>query len=152
VALAGATQTTAARLFAVIGKPELIEDPRFNNNMNRIKNVVALDKYLDDWMGAHTFAKVASILRNADVPFGPVNNIADIARDAHAIARRMIVEAPDEDGRLLPMEGVFPRMVDTPGEVRHAGKSMGADNDEIYFERLGLSKKQFADLTRDGIV
>jgi crotonobetainyl-CoA:carnitine CoA-transferase CaiB-like acyl-CoA transferase len=152
VALAGATQTTAARLFAVIGKPELIEDPRFNNNMNRIKNVVALDKYLDDWMGAHTFAKVASILRNADVPFGPVNNIADIARDAHAIARRMIVEAPDEDGRLLPMEGVFPRMVDTPGEVRHAGKSMGADNDEIYFERLGLSKKQFEDLTRDGIV
>jgi crotonobetainyl-CoA:carnitine CoA-transferase CaiB-like acyl-CoA transferase len=50
------------------------------------------------------------------------------------------------------MEGVFPRMVDTPGEVRHAGKSMGADNDEIYFERLGLSKKQFEDLTRDGIV
>ena len=141
VALAGATQTTAARLFAVIGKPELIDDPRFNNNMNRIKNVVALDKYLEEWMGAHTLDEVTSILRKADVPFGPVNNIADIASDAHAKARHMIVEAPDEDGSLLPMEGVFPRMVDTPGEVRHAGKSMGADNDEIYLDVLACPRK-----------
>jgi crotonobetainyl-CoA:carnitine CoA-transferase CaiB-like acyl-CoA transferase len=49
------------------------------------------------------------------------------------------------------MEGVFPRMVGTPGQVRHAGKSMGADNDEV-FARLGLSKKDLEALARDGIV
>jgi len=152
VALAGATQTTAARLFAVIGKPELIEDPRFKDNMSRVRNVAELDNHIEEWMSAHTFDEVAAILRKAEVPFGPVNNIADIARDPHAIARHMIVEAPDEDGSLLPMEGVFPRMADTPGEVRHAGKSMGADNDEIYLNRLCLSKTEVDELKRDGVI
>jgi len=151
VALAGATQTTAARLFAVIGKPELIDDPRFRTNMNRVKNVVALDAHIEEWMGAHTFDEVKSILAKAEVPFGPVYNIADIAADIHAKARQMIVEAPDEGGGTLPMEGVFPVMTGTPGRVRHAGKSMGADNDEI-FARLGLSKAEVAALMKDGIV
>lgn len=152
VALAGATQSTANRLFAVIGHPDLINDPRFDNNMNRIKNVEALDAYIDEWMGRHTLDEATAILRESEVPFGPVNNVADIAKDVHAQARNMIVEALDEDGGMLPMEGVFPRMVGTPGSVRHAGKSMGADNDEIYLERLGLSKEKLEELAKDRII
>ena len=136
----------------MIGQPELIDDPRFANNMDRVKNVAALDTYIEEWMGRHTLDEVSAILRQADVPFGPVNNIADIAADPHAKARRMIVETPDEDGSALPMEGIFPRMSDTPGSVRHAGKSMGADNQEIYRERLGLSQESLDALVREGIV
>lgn len=152
VALAGATQTTASRLFAVIGKPELIDDPRFKTNIDRVKNVAELDEYVEKWMGEHTLDEVTEILRSADVPMGPVYNIADIAGNAHAQARQMIVEAPDDNGGVLPMEGVFPRMVGTPGSVRHTGRSMGADNDEIYMKQLGLSKEQVEKLAKDGIV
>lgn len=152
VALAGSTETTARRLFSVIGHPELVEDPRFNNNMNRVKNVAALDAYVEAWMGKHTLDEVSAILRQADVPFGPVNTIADIARDPHAKVRDMIVEVLDEGGVALPMEGVFPRMADTPGSVRHAGKSMGADNDEIYRRRLGYSQESLDTLVREGII
>jgi crotonobetainyl-CoA:carnitine CoA-transferase CaiB-like acyl-CoA transferase len=152
VALAGATQTTAKRLFAMIGKPELMDDPRFKTNMARVRNVVELDAYIDEWMGRHTLADVVGILRQADVPFGPVFNVADIARDAHAQIRQMIVDVPDENGTTLPMEGVFPRMSGTPGKVRHAGKSMGADNDEIYLKRLGMTRQAVDQLIKDGIV
>jgi len=152
VALAGSTETTARRLFSAIGHPELLEDPRFDNNMNRVKNVAALDAYIEEWMGNHTLGEVSTILRQADVPFGPVNTIADIAGDPHAQARRMIVEATDEDGAALPMEGVFPRMAGTPGSVRHAGKSMGADNAEIYRERLGYCQETLDALAKDGII
>lgn len=152
VALSGSTQTTAERLFGVIGKPELVDDPRFATNMDRVKNVAALDQYVGKWMGEHTLDQVTEILREADVPFGPVYNIADIARDTHAKFRQMIVEAPDQDGTTLPMEGIFPRMTDTPGAVRHAGKSMGADNDEIYGKRLGISPDELDRLTKEGIV
>jgi len=103
-------------------------------------------------MGNHTLNEVSTLLRQADVPFGPVNTIADIARDPHAQARRMIVEASDEDGAALPMEGVFPRMAATPGSVRHAGKSMGADNAEIYRDRLGYCQETLDALARDGII
>jgi crotonobetainyl-CoA:carnitine CoA-transferase CaiB-like acyl-CoA transferase len=152
VALAGATQTTAKRLFDLIGKPELMDDPRFRTNMARVENVAALDAYIDEWMAQHKLADVVEILRAADVPFGPVNNIADIAADAHAQIRKMIVEAPDENGATLPMEGVFPRMTGTPGKVRHAGKSMGADNDEIYLKRLCMTRDELEALKKDGII
>lgn len=152
VALAGATQTTASRLFTVIGRPELIDDPRFKGNMDRVKNVAELDEIIEKWMGEHTLDQVTDILRKADVPMGPVYNIADIAENAHAQARQMIVDAPDEDGGVMPMEGIFPRMAETPGRIRHAGKSMGADNEEIFVKRLGLSKTQIEELTKDGIV
>ena len=63
----------------------------------------------------------------------------------------MVIEAPDEGGA-LPMEGVFPRMTMTPGSVRHAGKSMGADNDEIFAQRLGLSEDEIAALKDEGVL
>jgi crotonobetainyl-CoA:carnitine CoA-transferase CaiB-like acyl-CoA transferase len=152
VALAGSTETTARRLFSVIGHPELVDDSRFGDNMARIRNVVALDAYVEEWMGKHTLLEVSTILRQADVPFGPVNTIADIARDPHAVERQMIVDVPDEGGNCLPMEGVFPRMVATPGSVQHPGKSMGADNDEIYKRRLRLSQEAIDAMMKDGII
>ncbi len=152
VALAGSTETTARRLFSVIGHPELVDDPRFANNMARVKNVAMVDAYVEEWMSKHTLDEVSAILREADVPFGPVNTIADIAHDPHATARQMIIDVPDEGGTTLPMEGVFPRMVDTPGSVRHAGKSIGTDNDEIYRDRLGLPQETLDALIKDGII
>ena len=152
VALAGSTETTARRLFSVIGHPELVDDPRFADNMARVKNVVMVDAYVEEWMSKHTLDEVSEILRQADVPFGPVNTITDIAGDPHAKARQMIIDVPDEGGTTLPMEGVFPRMVDTPGSVRHAGKSIGTDNDEIYRDRLGLPQETLDALIKDGII
>jgi crotonobetainyl-CoA:carnitine CoA-transferase CaiB-like acyl-CoA transferase len=72
--------------------------------------------------------------------------------DPHARAREMVVESPDGEGAALRMEGVFPKMERTPGAVRYAGKRMGADNDEIFSERLGLSAAEMAGLRGQGII
>ena len=120
--------------------------------MARVKNVAMVDAYVEEWMSKHTLDEVSAILREADVPFGPVNTIADIAHVPHATARQMIIDVPDEGGTTLPMEGVFPRMVDTPGSVRHAGKSIGTDNDEIYRDRLGLPQETLDALIKNGII
>ena len=152
VALSSSTQTTAARLFGVMGQPELIDDPRFNSNMNRVKNVDELDDIVGGWIGAHTRDEITDQLRAHDVPIGPVFDIADIMQDPHAQARDMVVETDQDSGTPLRMEGVFPKMSDTPGSVRHAGKDMGADNNEIYRERLGISKDELAALSEAGVV
>lgn len=152
IAIAGATQTTAARLFDVIGRPELIKDPRFDSNTHRVKNVVELDEIISGWMKSHTREEASGKLRAAEVPFGPIYDVADIVADPHAIARDMVIAANDESGRPLSMEGVFPKLSDTPGEVRHAGKSMGADNEEIYVRQLGLSPGEIAALTKEGVI
>ncbi len=152
VAIAGSTQTIAARLFAVMGRSNLIEDPRFNTNMNRIQNADAIDEIVGKWVVEHTLEEVVEILRDNEVPVGPVYDIRDIIKDPHAKAREMVIESPDGDRETLLMEGIFPKMGLTPGAVRHAGKRMGADNDEIYLGRLGISKEEAEELSEEGII
>jgi len=152
VALAGSTPATALRLFKAIGKPEMAEDPKFATSRARLDNVEELDAIMAEWIGAHTLDEVVEILRNAEVPVGPVYNVADIMANPHAQVRDMVVEGPDGDGPPLKMEGVVPKMSATPGAVRHAGRALGADNAEIFGERLGLSAEQLAALKDDGII
>jgi formyl-CoA transferase len=152
VALAGSTPATAIRLFTAIGKPELADDPRFATNKDRLANVEELDAIMQNWIGGHTLDEVTAILRDNAVPVGPVFNVADIIADPHAQARDMVVDSPDSDGPPLKMEGVVPKMSETPGAVRHAGRDMGADNAEIFEHQLGLSPEELAALKSDGII
>jgi crotonobetainyl-CoA:carnitine CoA-transferase CaiB-like acyl-CoA transferase len=152
IVIAGATQTTAMRLLTVVGGEALARDPRFATNMLRVQNVAALDEHISAWMAARTFAEVTATLKECEVPVGPINTIADIMADPHAIARQMIIDVPDEHRGSLKQEGVFPRMTGTPGQARHTGKSMGADNVEIFARRLGMSEAEMADLKRQGII
>jgi crotonobetainyl-CoA:carnitine CoA-transferase CaiB-like acyl-CoA transferase len=152
VALAGSTPATAIRLFTAIGKPELADDPRFATNKDRLANVEELDAIMQNWIGGHTLDEVTAILRDNAVPVGPVFNVADIIADPHAQARDMVVDSPDGDGPPLKMEGVVPKMSETPGAVRHAGRDMGADNTEIFEHQLGLSPEELAALKSDGII
>jgi crotonobetainyl-CoA:carnitine CoA-transferase CaiB-like acyl-CoA transferase len=151
IAIASATQTTAIRMFELMGMPDLVKDPRFNSNSNRVKNVDELDKLVTAWTTQHTRDELSKVLHAAEVPFGPINNVADIMADPHAIAREMIVEHVDTDGRTLRMEGVFPKMSATPGRVNRVGGALGIDNDDV-FGRLGLTKEQIAELAKNGII
>ncbi len=152
VALAGSTPATAIRLFEAIGRPDMADDPRFATNQNRLQNIEALDAIMSEWIGSHTLEEVTTTLRNSAVPVGPVFNVADIMANPHAQARDMVVESSNGDGPPLKMEGIVPKMSDTPGAVRHAGREMGADNAEIFEERLGLSKEALAALKGDGVI
>lgn len=151
VALAGATQTTAERLFNVIGKPELIDDPKFSNNTNRVLNAKELDEYISSWVGCHSLSQVTAIFQENSVPMGPVYNIEDIINDTHAKAREMIVNIID-NGRNLKTENVFPKLSKTPGKIKHLGKDIGSDNEEIYTKRLGLSEIEIDELKEKGII
>ncbi len=151
IALAGATQTTAERLFKVIGKSELINDPKFLNNTQRVLNVEELDKHISEWMMEHNLEEVSKILHEASVPMGPIYNIEDIINNVHAQAREMITNIID-NGRSLKTENVFPKLSRTPGKIKHLGKEMGSDNDEIFRKRLGLNEDEIERLQQDGII
>ena len=73
-------------------------------------------------------------------------------KDPHAQAREMVIDVPDDERETLKMEGIFPKMSATPGAVNHAGRRMGADNREIFEERLGLSREEVEELSKDKIL
>jgi crotonobetainyl-CoA:carnitine CoA-transferase CaiB-like acyl-CoA transferase len=88
----------------------------------------------------------------AEVVAGPVLDIRDIVKDPQYLARENIVAVRDDDFGTVRMQGVVPKFARTPGEVRHSGRALGADNAEVYQELLGLTAAQVDELRREGII
>lgn len=152
IALAGSTQSIALRVFQVIGRPELAEDPRFSSNRARVANVEELDQIVGAWVAARTQSEAIQALIGAQVAVAPIWHVGDLVEDPHLAARRAITTVEDPELGPIRMPAVQPRLSETPGRIRHAGPPMGAHNLEIYGELLELSPAEMADLKEQAII
>jgi formyl-CoA transferase len=140
------------RLAAAMGRAELADDPRFAAADGRRVNAEQLETIVSDWVAGHSAAESLDMLLAGDVPSGPVNSIRDLFEDPHAAARENFVQVEDHWGEPLRMVGVIPKLSRTPGEIRHAGRPLGADNYEVYAGWLGLSGEEVDRLRESGIL
>jgi crotonobetainyl-CoA:carnitine CoA-transferase CaiB-like acyl-CoA transferase len=152
VGISASSQRTFERLAEAIGMPELITDPRFVDNTSRCDNDVALDTIIAGWFARFDCDVAMALFEKADVVAGPVLDIRDIVRDPQYIARNNIVSVSDDDFGAVRMQSVVPRFIGTPGEVRHSGRALGADNVEVYTGLLGLSQAELDDLIAQGVI
>jgi crotonobetainyl-CoA:carnitine CoA-transferase CaiB-like acyl-CoA transferase len=140
------------RFTAAIGQPKLAEDARFSSNQARRANVEALDALIAAWTSSRTLDEAMVALDAADVPAGPVYSVKDIAEDPQYQAREMLVDVPDSRLGHILMPGVVPKLSRTPGEVRTAGRDLGADTAAVLGQLLGLDADAIADLQARKIV
>jgi crotonobetainyl-CoA:carnitine CoA-transferase CaiB-like acyl-CoA transferase len=152
VGISASSQKTFERLAHAIGMPHLIDDPRYADNVARCDNAGPLDAAIADWFRQRDLADILAIFDKADVVAGPVYDIRDIFVDPHYAARRNVVEVPDDDFGTVRMQNVAPHFLGTPGEVRHSGGRLGADNREIYENELGLTRREIAELEAQGTI
>jgi crotonobetainyl-CoA:carnitine CoA-transferase CaiB-like acyl-CoA transferase len=151
VALSASTPASARALFAGLGLSHLLDDPRFATNDARVKHNVLVDATLQEAIGARTLAEMVRLFEENDLTASPVYDIADISRDPHVAARRILIEVPDPKLGAVRMTAPTPRMSATPAEVRWAGPELGAHNGEV-FGALGIDDHALEELQRDGIV
>jgi crotonobetainyl-CoA:carnitine CoA-transferase CaiB-like acyl-CoA transferase len=151
VGISASSQRTFERLCRAIGMPALLDDPRYASNAARCAHADGLDATIADWFQVRTLDQVMALFEANGVVAGPVLDIAGIAADPHYQARGNIVDVPDDDFGSVRMQGVVPRFVETPGEVRHAGRALGADNAAVY-GRLGLDAADLARLQAEGVI
>jgi crotonobetainyl-CoA:carnitine CoA-transferase CaiB-like acyl-CoA transferase len=152
IAISASSQRTFERLCEAMGMTELIGDPRYATNALRCEHADALDTAMAAWFRARRCDDVMRLFDAAHVVAGPVLTIADIVHDPHYAARGDIVSVPDDDFGKVRMQGVVPRFLTTPGEVRHAGRGLGADNRAVYIEHLGVEETEFARLVESGVI
>ncbi len=140
------------RLAQAMGRPELAEDPRFATHDARGENMELLDEIIAEWTATLPIDQLLEILEAAGVPAGKIYTAKEMLEDPHFQAREDIVwkDAPGI-GR-LPMQNVFPKLSNTPGEIRWTGPELGQHNYEIYCGLLGLSEAEVADLRERGII
>ncbi len=151
VSLSGSIQKMAERLFRSIGRPDLVDDPRFRTNADRLRHADELDEIIGSFIARRTQAENVAFFEAADVTIGPIYDTAQIMADPHVIDRELIADYPDAEMGLLPMHHVVPRLGGTPGAIRTRAPSLGQHNRELLAE-VGISGPAFDELTASGVV
>jgi crotonobetainyl-CoA:carnitine CoA-transferase CaiB-like acyl-CoA transferase len=141
VGLSASTQKMAERVLRSIGRPELIEDPRYRTNAMRVQHAEELDAIIGAFVAARTQAENVAFFEQAEVTIGPIYDIAQILEDPHVIDRELLADYPDGDMETFPMHHVVPRLSGTPGSIRTPAPKLGQHNEELLKE-LGLNYKE----------
>ena len=76
----------------VLGQPNLPDDPRFSNMLERVRNRAATDKVVGDVFGSLNRDELLKRLDDADIAFAEVNSMADLT--VHPHLRRIEVDTP----------------------------------------------------------
>jgi formyl-CoA transferase len=151
VALSASTQKMAERTLRAVGRPELIEDPRYRTNAERVKNAADLDAIIGAFVAGRSQAENVAFFEKAEVTIGPIYDVSQIVEDPHFVEREILADYPDEDMGAFPMHHVVPRLLGTPGAIRSPAPKLGQHNRELLSE-LGFSDEKFRQMLKDGIV
>jgi len=153
LALSANAHALTARVFQAIGRPELIDDPRFRDNRSRIRHLDELDEVIGGWIAQHQTAEVLARFDECEAAIMPVYDIRDIFEDPHYRAREAVTTVEDPDLGPVRMQNVIPKFSRSPGKIRWPGPTrMGADNDRVYGKGLGLDRAELASLREKGVI
>jgi formyl-CoA transferase len=134
-----------------MSRPDLIEDPRFRTNADRVRNADALDAIIGAFIAERTQADNVAFFESAEVTIGPIYDTAQIMEDPHVIERELIADYPDPDMGQLPMHHVVPRLIGTPGAIRAPAPILGQHNRELLRE-IGIEGDAFEALASAKVV
>jgi crotonobetainyl-CoA:carnitine CoA-transferase CaiB-like acyl-CoA transferase len=151
VIIGGNGDSIYQRLMRAIGRPEMAEDPRYATNARRVENEREIDDAISAWTGERDSAAVLEALRKAEVPNGPIYNVADMMADPHFNARGMF-ESVEVNGKPLKIPAIPPLLGETPGRTDAPGPALGAHTDEVLEGLLGVAGAARAELRAAGVI
>lgn len=137
VALACTNDKMFERLAVVMGQPELAQE--FPTSVIRVRHRAHINALVAKWMAERTLAEVIELTRAGGVPCAQIYSIREIFEDEQYRARENLLAVHDERVGDLVVPAPLPRLSETPPVFRHAGRALGADNDEVYSNLLAMT-------------
>ena len=131
VAVSTSAQRIAERVLQLVGHPEVIDEPWFASGRGRAQHADLLDQLVGDWIGQRSRDAVLAAFAEAGAAVAPVYNARDIVTDPHIRQTGMITQVHDDELGPVLMHNVMWRMSQTPGQIRHTGRALGADTDAV---------------------
>lgn len=123
IAVSTSSDAIAQRVMKLIG---VADDERFQTFDGRIANREEVDRLMAEWIGKRTLSEALESFESAEAAAAPVLNVGELSADRHVAERGSLIEV---DG--VVMQALIAQLSKTPGEVRWAGRSLGADNDTL---------------------
>ena len=136
----------------VAGCTELADDPRFASNKARVANREVLVPMLRQTTVFKTTGEWISLLEQAGVPCGPINNLAQVFEDAQVKARGLRLDLPHALGCLAPQVASPIRLSQTPVEYRNAPPLLGQHTEQVLRSLLGMSLERIGELRSAGVL
>lgn len=140
------------RLMTAASREDLANDPRLATNEGRVLHEPEIDAAIEAWTRNYSYEYLIATLEQAGVPSGPIYNAADMVNDPHYNARGLFEDADIGDGETVKLPTFAPKLSETPGGTDWVGPALGAHNQEIYGDLLGMSEEEIAKLAEEGVI
>lgn len=145
---------TFARLCALIERRDLLDDPRFATNVERVRNRALVTDTLTPILAAQPSAWWLENLERHGIGCGPINQLDQVFDDPQVKAREMVIEMahPATGGRPVKLIASPMRLSETPVSYRHPPPLLGEHTDEVLGQLLGMSASDVTALRDRGVV
>ncbi|MFL2818977.1 MAG: CaiB/BaiF CoA transferase family protein [Candidatus Puniceispirillales bacterium] len=151
VSLSASMQSMWEKLARTIGAEELIKDPRFKTNSNRLSNQDDLDDVISNFIEKFDRDPLLKIFSEEGITVGPVLDISEIIEHPYVLDRNILLEHHNNDYGNILMHQAFPRLSKTPGKIKSSAPSIGENTNDILKE-IGLTKTQIDKLRENKII
>jgi succinyl-CoA:(S)-malate CoA-transferase subunit B len=137
VAIACTNDKIFGRLAHVMNRMDVTGEGIYGTIVRREARRAEVDAFVSHWTSGMTRDEVLAACEAGQVPCGPVYGIDEIFEDPQYAARGNLVRIEDERAGELTLPAVCPRLSETPGEIRWAGRALGADSAAVLADWLG---------------
>ncbi len=144
LSIAASNQGIAKRLFAAMGRPEMIDDPRYATNAERMRHNDELQELVTAWVAERPRSEILADLDEFEVVCSQVNDASDIVEDPHFLERTLVEITGNEAlGRVLT-PGPIAHVEGYPGPGYDGVPAIGEHTDAVLAELLGLEPTRSA--------
>ena len=151
VSLSASMQSMWEKLAITIGAEELIKDPRFITNSDRLSSQDDLDDVISNFIKKFDRDPLLKVFSKEGITVGPVLDISEIIEHPYVLDRNILLEHHNNDYGNILMHQAFPRLSKTPGKIKSSAPSIGENTNDILKE-IGLTKIQIDKLRANKII
>jgi crotonobetainyl-CoA:carnitine CoA-transferase CaiB-like acyl-CoA transferase len=152
VAIICVTEEHWKNLARVMGRDDLLSDPRYASHTTRAAIMDEVDALVGAWAAGRGKEEIFAIAKAHKIPAAPVRDLTEVTNDPHMHERGMLswMDHPDLGRVVLPnspirFEGTTPMpLVPSP--------ELGQHNRDVYCGWLGLSEGELATMKTDGVI
>jgi crotonobetainyl-CoA:carnitine CoA-transferase CaiB-like acyl-CoA transferase len=152
VAISSASPNIARRVYDSVGRPDMAQNEEYLDPIRRQDHGDEIDDVVAQWIAARDLSEVMRVFEEAEVAAAPVYDAAQLLADEHLRARGSFVQVDDPDLGLMTVQAPVAVLSETPGGIDFLARGIGADNEEVYGDLLGLDAGQLQALRNAGTI
>jgi len=133
-----------------VGRPELLNDPHYRDNYDRVKAHVEVKQVVEEWSQQKTVREIVDFMLSKKIPCAPIYTVKDVVENEHiAGARRMIREIDHPVAGPVKVIGSPVNMSETPVEVASPAPLLGQHSEDVLKAILNLTNDELASLKNE---